>query len=428
MPDISISSNSSRKKELAAKLRSQPPKGTWSAFREVEKKYLSRNPPPDFSDVIDLDDIEHSNKLDDIQQYCFDHSAWHDDDSPVADLFKEHAGYSSLKVYALQSHPGALFIPSALTAKAQRQLVRTCLRDATRPPNINNLDTHYILPKEGIWNAYESQCRSSADEDLLIEPLAGRSGSSDSGTAGDGPRQLIANKGFDETVSIDTLKIRKEQPVPSSTVKPELLSKSIYKLRWTNLGLLYHWTTKSYHFDQVIEEGPAAMIPVPKDLAAISKYVLTSIPNHLIHDEQNWTDYQPESGIINFYQTKDTLMGHVDHSELVEGKPLVSISLGQTAVFLLGGKTRDDRPVAIYLRSGDILVMSGPSRRAYHGIPRIIEGSLPQHLSRCDSEDLDIDERGADWNVFANYLATTRININIRQVFPSGFFTKLSEA
>ncbi len=81
-------------------------------------------------------------------------------------------------------------------------------------------------------------------------------------------------------------------------------------------------------------------------------------------------------------------MAHVDRSEVCATSPLVSISyvsfclvkyptdavcrLGCAAVFLIGGSTRDTEPVPILLRSGDVVVMSGPRcRRAYHGLYRV---------------------------------------------------------
>jgi alkylated DNA repair protein alkB family protein 1 len=91
-------------------------------------------------------------------------------------------------------------------------------------------------------------------------------------------------------------------------------------------------------------------------------------------------------------------------------------SLGNAAIFLVGGLTRDVAPVSILLRSGDIIVMSGPAcRRAYHGVPRILEGTLPAYLG----EGTDIND--GLWTPYAQYMNTTRININVRQVFPKGF-------
>jgi alkylated DNA repair protein alkB family protein 1 len=98
------------------------------------------------------------------------------------------------------------------------------------------------------------------------------------------------------------------------------------------------------------------------------------------------------------------------------------ISLGNAAIFLIGDLTRDVAPIPILLRSGDVVVMSGPtSRRAYHGVPRILEGSLPAHLG----EEVYVDD--GSWLPYARYMDTTRININVRQVFPKGFNPGLTQ-
>jgi len=63
--------------------------------------------------------------------------------------------------------------------------------------------------------------------------------------------------------------------------------------------------------------------------------------------------------------------------------------------------------------------MSGPAcRRAYHAVPRILEGSLPPHLKAASFGD---DIQRTEWKPYEEYLSTTRININVRQVFPKGF-------
>ena len=92
------------------------------------------------------------------------------------------------------------------------------------------------------------------------------------------------------------------------------------------------------------------------------------------------------------------------------------ISLGNAAVFLIGGLTRDVVPIPILLRSGDIIIMSGPvCRRAYHGVPRILEETLPEYLS----ESINVDD--GTWAPYTQYMRTSRINVNVRQVFPKGF-------
>ncbi len=55
--------------------------------------------------------------------------------------------------------------------------------------------------------------------------------------------------------------------------------------------------------------------------------------------------------------------------------PVVSISLGDTALFRMGGTTRGGKTQSLKLASGDVLILEGPSRLAFHGIDRVIGGS-----------------------------------------------------
>ncbi len=113
-------------------------------------------------------------------------------------------------------------------------------------------------------------------------------------------------------------------------------------------------------------------------------------------------------------------MAHVDKSELCSTSPLVSLSLGCSAIFLIG-VTRQVDPIPILLRSGDALIMAGPKcRRAFHGVPRILEGSCPEYLLQCCGVD-DGGDGDSEWESYADFLKTTRINVNVRQVFPKGF-------
>ena len=87
------------------------------------------------------------------------------------------------------------------------------------------------------------------------------------------------------------------------------------------------------------------------------------------------TDREPDSCLINLYR-EDARMGlHQDADEADFSVPVLSISLGDTAVFRLGGATRQDPTRTLRLASGDICRLGGPARRAFHGVDRIIAGS-----------------------------------------------------
>lgn len=77
-------------------------------------------------------------------------------------------------------------------------------------------------------------------------------------------------------------------------------------------------------------------------------------------------------------------------------------------MFLIGGKTKDVEPVALFVRSGDVVIMGGESRLFMHGVPRIVEHTLHKEL-------VDVASTPSQRAVI-EYLSDSRININVRQV------------
>ncbi|MEO1207673.1 MAG: alpha-ketoglutarate-dependent dioxygenase AlkB [Pseudomonadota bacterium] len=84
---------------------------------------------------------------------------------------------------------------------------------------------------------------------------------------------------------------------------------------------------------------------------------------------------EPEACLINLYRGKARLGSHVDRDEAVFDAPVVSISLGDDAVFHVGGRRRKDPKTRMTLRSGDVVVLGGEARLAYHGIDRVMPGT-----------------------------------------------------
>lgn len=83
----------------------------------------------------------------------------------------------------------------------------------------------------------------------------------------------------------------------------------------------------------------------------------------------------PEACLINVYNAKARMGLHRDEDEKDFLAPVVSVSLGCTALFRLGGKTRKSPTRSFDVVSGDVLVMSGEDRLAYHGVDRIKAGT-----------------------------------------------------
>lgn len=83
----------------------------------------------------------------------------------------------------------------------------------------------------------------------------------------------------------------------------------------------------------------------------------------------------PEACLINHYPAGAKMGSHRDADEQEPRAPVLSVSLGDDAVFHVGGTDRSDPKVRVTLRSGDICILGGPARFAYHGIDRILPGT-----------------------------------------------------
>lgn len=83
----------------------------------------------------------------------------------------------------------------------------------------------------------------------------------------------------------------------------------------------------------------------------------------------------PECCLINWYGEGARMGLHQDRDEADFSQPVLSISLGDEALFRIGNATRGGKTESIWLRSGDVAVMGGEARMLYHGIDRIRPGS-----------------------------------------------------
>lgn len=145
-------------------------------------------------------------------------------------------------------------------------------------------------------------------------------------------------------------------PVMPKTAKP-------LSVRMSNVGPLGWVSDKSGYRYQATH--PATGLPWPAIPPSIMA-VWNKVSNYA---------HPPESCLVNFYDG-DAKMGlHQDRDEEDFSAPVVSISLGDAAIFRIGGTTRAGKTNSLKLVSGDVLILEGPSRLAFHGIDRIIGGS-----------------------------------------------------
>ncbi|MFV0361039.1 alpha-ketoglutarate-dependent dioxygenase AlkB family protein [Tropicimonas sp.] len=89
----------------------------------------------------------------------------------------------------------------------------------------------------------------------------------------------------------------------------------------------------------------------------------------------------PDCCLVNHYGAEARMGLHQDRDEADLTQPVVSISLGDAALFRIGNPARGGKTESVWLSSGDVLVLGGAARLLYHGIDRIRPGSsalLPQ--------------------------------------------------
>lgn len=108
-----------------------------------------------------------------------------------------------------------------------------------------------------------------------------------------------------------------------------------------------------------------------------------AMPSRLLQAWEELAGYPlpPQACLINFYEPTAKMGLHQDRDEEDFAAPVLSLSLGDTAVFRIGGTVRGGKTVSLKLASGDALAFGGEARLAYHGIDRILAGSsslLPQ--------------------------------------------------
>lgn len=263
--------------------------------------------------------------------------------------------YIKLSGIRCLSEVGLYMYPSLLPPAIQLELLDRLLhRDLCNPEHQTNVHMHYHVPYPSSTNEQHSSF-------------------------------------FDPSASGNTF-LPRNPDVHKSISNEQFLNK---KLRWTTLGGQYDWTNKVY------PSGPPPAFP--------------SDVKDLIEDI---FPMKAEAAIVNVYSPGDTLSLHRDVSEECN-RPLASVSLGCDALFIAGldGVNVDGRPsvATIRLRSGDAVLMSGKSRYAWHGVPKVIEGTCPAWMenwpSRADKHD------GGRFEQWRGWMKGKRVNLNVRQMF-----------
>jgi alkylated DNA repair protein (DNA oxidative demethylase) len=142
-----------------------------------------------------------------------------------------------------------------------------------------------------------------------------------------------------------------------------------FSVKMTNCGSL-GWVSDEggYRYQSLHPETGAPWPPIPARLLRA-------------WEELAGYPHPPEACLVNFYEPSAKMGLHQDRDEQDFDAPVLSLSLGDSAIFRIGGTSRGGRTIPLKLASGDALAFGGEARLAYHGIDRILAGSsslLPQ--------------------------------------------------
>ncbi|MEJ6393317.1 alpha-ketoglutarate-dependent dioxygenase AlkB [Gymnodinialimonas sp. 2305UL16-5] len=144
--------------------------------------------------------------------------------------------------------------------------------------------------------------------------------------------------------------------------RPETKRGQKMSVRMTSAGT-FGWISdrKGYRYERTHPDGhkwpqiPPLALRVWRDVSGVTR--------------------DPESCLVNFYDADAKMGMHQDRDEANFDMPVVSISLGDAALFRVGGSERGGKTQSIWLGSGDVAVMGGAARLNYHGVDRIRPGS-----------------------------------------------------
>lgn len=138
-----------------------------------------------------------------------------------------------------------------------------------------------------------------------------------------------------------------------------------FSVRMSNLGPL-GWVSDraGYRYQPCHPETGRPWPPIPAPVLRVWEQV-SGYP------------HPPECCLVNLYRDGARMGLHQDRDEAELAAPVVSISLGDGALFRVGGTSRRGRTVAMTLASGDVVVMGSEARLCFHGIDRVLAGTSP---------------------------------------------------
>ncbi|MBM64289.1 MAG: alpha-ketoglutarate-dependent dioxygenase AlkB [Acidobacteria bacterium] len=153
----------------------------------------------------------------------------------------------------------------------------------------------------------------------------------------------------------------------------------------------YHWNPKTYTYETRRQDYDGQPVQaLPGDLRDLGVRLAGAAGMQIA----------PDVCILNYYGVDGKMGLHQDKDERPEtlraGLPIVSVSIGDTAKFVLGGFNRKDSTTTVLLKSGDGFVFGGLSRLRYHGVAGLLPGTAPRGLALNGRFNLTFREGAAN--------------------------------
>lgn len=353
-----------------------------SAFKQAQVRHRRQGAAPNRMDDLDSS-LDFSRPTQDNRIYSVKCPHSQDNDNRFYDG----------PLYGITDFPGFLYAPQALAPSLQSDLAFSAVSEYCESPHATNIDL--VPPKAGKKDNNVNQS--------MWELWKEQNGYGDASEASDGKTNGHSLKKYG----------------------------TFTKLSWSTMGYQYDWTARAYH------EGAKSSVPLLlEELASLLATTALTI------SASRSTKFTSSACIVNYYNQRSIMGGHRDDLELALDKPVISLSLGLPAVFLLGGKTKEDVPVLpILVRTGDVIILGGESRLNYHGMARVLPAAVvlpevsmklvsprPFQLTQesvlswrdcCgDKSRRPATVSNSDHAALTDYLSKHRININVRQVLP----------
>lgn len=161
---------------------------------------------------------------------------------------------------------------------------------------------------------------------------------------------------------------------PAGLRHPRVPTGQLMSVQSVCLG--WHWYPYAYTHTADDTDG-APVKPLPPEIIDLARSAVGAAYGA---DGPEAAAYAPDAAIVNLYGSGARLGLHQDGEEPSDA-PVVTISLGDACTFRLAGGHRCTGPFTdIEMRSGDLLVFGGPTRRIYHGVPKVFPETSPHDL------------------------------------------------